>query len=63
MTTFDDLTLARSIMADREREAMRLALARMACGGASCSEGRLASLRSRVSRAIGDGPARAAACC
>jgi hypothetical protein len=43
--TFDDLTYARSIMADREREAGRARLARVARAAASCCEGRLAALR------------------
>jgi hypothetical protein len=47
--TFDDLGYARSIMADREREAGRARLARLARAAASCCEGRLAALRRTLS--------------
>jgi hypothetical protein len=46
--TFDDLTYARTIMADREREAGQARLARIARAAASCCEGRLAALRRLV---------------
>jgi hypothetical protein len=57
--TFDDLTYARSIMADREREAGRARLARVARAAASCCEGRLAALRRILSLA----PSSAARAC
>jgi hypothetical protein len=54
--TFDDLTLARSIMADREKEASRARLARIARAAASCCEGRLAALRRLLSVAPSSAP-------
>jgi hypothetical protein len=51
---FDDLTYARTIVADREREANRIHLARLARAGravAACCEGRLAAFRRRFAPA------------
>ncbi len=51
---FDDLAYARTIAADREREAHQNHLARLARAGraaATCCEGRLAALRRRLSPA------------
>ncbi len=45
---FDDLTYARAIMADRERDAARRRLARiagLARAAASCCDGRVSALR------------------
>ena len=47
---FDDLTYARTIVADREREAHRVHLAKLARAGrvvAACCEGRIAAFRRR----------------
>ena len=62
MTTFDDLTFARSIMADREMEAGRARLARIARAAASCREGRSASLQRLLARSGIARPRTAAGC-
>jgi len=54
--TFDDLTYARSIMADREREAGRARLARISRAAASCCEGRLVALRRMLSLGSSSAP-------
>jgi hypothetical protein len=64
MTTFDDLTYARTLMADREREADRARLgrlARIARAAASCCEGRTAAFRRLLSRRSGGASPRATA--
>ena len=49
--TFDDLTYARTIMADREREAVQRRMARMARSAAACCTGRFAAIRRMLSLA------------
>ena len=60
---FDDLTYARTIMEDREREAARARLARVARRAGACCETRLARATRLLARTRDTGPAPACAGC